>query len=91
MWSVAKSYTAEQVEKLLDQYADTMGDEQFCREAARQIVLTIQPDRVVPASLERFKLLISAGLEFFLSRLSQQRLKDAIHELLLNHSDAEMG
>ena len=65
MWSVAKNYTAEQVEKLLDQYAATMGDEQFCREAARQIVLTIQPERAVPASLERFKVLISTGLEFF--------------------------
>ncbi len=91
MWSVAKSYTAEQVEKLLDQYAATMGDEQFCREAARQIVLTIQPERAVPASLERFKVLISTGLEFFLSRLSQLRLKEAIIEILLNHSDSESG
>ena len=91
MWSFAKSSTAEQVEQLLDQYAVTMGDEQFCREAARQIVLRIQPDRAIPASLERFKILISAGLEFFLSCLSQRRLKGAIKEILLNHSDSESG
>ena len=54
-------------------------------------MLTIQLGRAVPASLERFKPLISAGLEFFLSRVSQQRLKEAIKELLLNHSDSEVG
>ena len=91
MWSVTKNCTPEQVEQLLDQYATTLGDEKFRQEVARHIVLTIQLDRAVPASLERFKLLISAGLEFFLSRLSQQRLKEAIHELLLNHSDSEVG
>ena len=91
MWAVAKDHTPEQVVQLLDHYAATLGDEKFRREVAQQIVLTIQLDRAVPASLERFKLLISAGLEFFLSRLSQERLKEAIHELLLNHSDTEVG
>ncbi|MBT8346087.1 MAG: hypothetical protein KJO28_07255 [Desulfofustis sp.] len=91
MWSVAKDFTPEQVVHLLDQYAETLGDKKFRRETAKQIVLTIQFGRAVPAALERFKPLISAGLEFFLSCLSQNRLKEAIHELLLNHSDSEVG
>jgi ubiquinone biosynthesis protein len=91
MWALVKDHTPGQVMQLLDQYAATLGDEKFRQEVARQIVLTIQLDRSVPASLERFKLLISAALEFFLSCLSQKRLKEAIHELLLNHSESEVG
>ncbi|NNF47377.1 MAG: hypothetical protein HKN69_11450, partial [Desulfofustis sp.] len=53
MWSVAKNFTPEQVVHLLDQYAETLGDKKFRRETAKQIALTIQFGRAVPASLER--------------------------------------
>ncbi len=91
MWSIAKNYSSEQRLQLLNQLAATLGDQRFCREAAKQIVQTIQPERSVPASLDRFREVFSAGVEYFLSCLSQQRLKAAINELILNDSDPEMG
>ena len=91
MWSMLKQLSAEQAAGLLSQSAAAMGDDRFCREAARQIVLTIQPDRAVPASLERFRPVISAGLEYFLSRLPPRRLQAAVLEVLPHHSDSKAG
>ena len=91
MWSLIKQLSAEQVAELIDRYAADLGDDQFCREAARQIVLAVQPDRAVPASMERFQSVIAAGLEYFLSRLSPRRLKAAALEVVLQQSDSEAG
>ena len=81
----------EQLPKLLDQFARTMGEKRFCEETAKHIVAAIQPSRAVPKSLERYTSLISAGLQCFLACLSAERLKEAVQQLLAQRQDTEVG
>ena len=85
------TYPREQLPKLLDQFARTLGETRFCEETAKHIVTAIQPSRAVPKSLEHYTSLISAGLQCFLACLSSERLKEAVHELLAQHQDSEVG
>jgi ubiquinone biosynthesis protein len=62
----------------IDTFARTLGEEQFCRFAASQLVKLARPEQAVPAGLTHFAPLIYDGIEFFLARINSRRLTSAI-------------
>ncbi len=62
----------------LDSFAESMGEKAFCRLAAEQLVAFAHPEEALPEGLRKFQLLVKEGIVFFLSRISYERLRDAI-------------
>jgi len=67
--------TEDQLADHLDNLVQLMGERNFCRKAAAQLVLFAKPEIAVPDSLVHFSPLIRDGIEYFLSGISYRRLR----------------
>lgn len=58
--------------------AESLGDESFGRQVARETVERTRPQAAVPEIYGHFRDLVRDGIEFFLSRISRRRLVDLV-------------
>lgn len=65
---------------MLDRAIENLGEEQFCSIAAKEILTTLRPERILPQSLQRFSPLVTEGLRFFLSSIPAKRLRSIVIE-----------
>ncbi|WP_213184231.1 AarF/UbiB family protein [Desulfosarcina cetonica] len=72
----------------LTQLADSLGDEAFGAKMAREIVARTRPEQAIPDTYAPYRRLVRDGIEFFLSRISRQRLLDLVISQLTLDADA---
>ena len=87
-----KNFNEEQLLAQMDGFAALMGEEEFTKATAANLVMMTLPRRAVPQSLQRFEEMISDGIAFFLARAGYRSLKKAIlrqYSLPLNCSPEE--
>jgi ubiquinone biosynthesis protein len=72
------SASPEALRQKLDAMADSMGSRHFKKQVAREIVERTQPQKAVPEVYAGYRSLVRDGIEFFLSRISRQRLMNLI-------------
>lgn len=68
----------EAVHAKINAMAESLGDESFGRQIARQMVKQTRPQEAVPEIYWHFRELVRDGIEFFLSRISRRRLVDLV-------------
>lgn len=81
----------EELAARLDSLARLVGERQFCRLAAAQLVQFARPELAIPASLHRFAPLVRDGIEFFLAGMSYARLRRVLLGRYLLREDEEPG
>jgi ubiquinone biosynthesis protein len=78
---IFRNSSKAQVAAQLDRLVQFMGEQKFCQEAARHLVLFASPEIAIPGSLDRFAPLVREGIEFFLAGISYQRLRRVLLSL----------
>lgn len=73
-----RDFTEEQLLAQMDGFAALMGEEEFAKATAANLVMMTLPGRAVPKSLKRFEEMISDGIAFFLAKAGCASLKKAI-------------
>lgn len=73
-----KDFNEEQLLAQMDGFAAIMGEREFTRATAANLVMMTLPGRAVPKSLQRFEKMISDGIAFFLAQAGYASLKKAI-------------
>ncbi|MGB3224357.1 MAG: AarF/UbiB family protein [Desulforhopalus sp.] len=83
--------TEEECADQLDNLVQLMGERNFCRKAAAQLVLFAKPEIAIPNSLDHFSGLVRDGIEHFLSGISYRRLRRVLlNQFLLRDSPDTM-
>lgn len=62
----------------LTSLAATMGDESFRKIAAKTLMDQVNPADMIPDEYQEYRMIVTDGLRFFLSKLSLERLMDII-------------
>ena len=83
--------TGEELADQLDNLVELMGERNFCRKAAAQLVLFAKPENAIPNSLDHFSSLVRDGIEHFLSGISYRRLRRVLlNQFLLRDNSVPM-
>lgn len=89
---ILKNLTEEQLLSQIESFATLMGEEEFAKATATNLVNMALPGRAVPKSLHHFEEMISDGIAFFLAHAGHESLRKAIlrqYSLPLNCTPAE--
>ncbi len=78
----------QEIRRKLTHMAKFIGEENFRKRAAKQIVAETRPEMAVPEIYLPYRPLVRDGVEFFLAHLSFHRLLDVVCRQLLLDSDS---
>lgn len=81
----------EELAGQLDNLVMLLGERQFCRMIASQLVGFARPEIAIPQSLHRFVPLVREGVEFFLGAMSYPRLRRVLLSRYLLREGEEPG
>lgn len=81
----------EELAGQLDSLVQLLGEREFCRRTAFQLVLFAKPEQAIPSSLHRFVPLVRDGIEFFLAGMSYPRLRRVLLSRYLLRENEEPG
>lgn len=79
------------LKKQMDTFARAIGEEAFCRKAAKEIIRQSCPETALPDQYDRFRPLIRDGIGFFLSRISYSRIREVIFSLMEVEAERHSG
>lgn len=82
---------SEELAGQFDNLVQLLGEREFCRMTASQLVLFAKPELAIPTSLHRFAPLVREGIEFFLAGMSYPRLRRVLLSRYLLRENEEPG
>jgi len=81
----------EELAAQLDSLVQLLGEREFCKMTASQLVLFAKPELAIPTSLRRFAPLVRDGIECFLAGMSYPRLRRVLLSRYLLRENEEPG